>query len=146
MLAALTLMHLIALHEHGSSNPLGITGNIDRLPFSPYFVFKDLITVFVFLLVYSTFVFFNPNTLGQSWMAHINIQIFILQCAICWKYFFIYSKTRIVRGLYLKIKKNSLLSVFYTKILLFKYYANPYIVKYYYKKYDQQITKGRKKV
>ena len=79
-------------------------------------------------------------------MAHINIQIFILQCAICWKYFFIYSKTRIVRGLYLKIKKNSLLSVFYTKILLFKYYANPYIVKYYYKKYDQQITKGRKKV
>ena len=42
-------MHLIALHEHGSSNPLGITGNIDRLPFSPYFVFKDLITVFVFL-------------------------------------------------------------------------------------------------
>lgn len=79
-------------------------------------------------------------------MAHINIQIFILQCAICWKYLFIYSKTSIVRGLYLKIKKNNLLSVLYTKILLFKYYANPYIVKYYYKKYDQQITKGRNKV
>ena len=79
-------------------------------------------------------------------MAHINIQIFILQCAICWKYFFIYSKTSIVRGLYLKIKKSNLLSVLYTKILLFKYYANPYIVKYYYKKYDQQITKGRNKV
>ena len=139
-------MHLIALHEHGSSNPLGITGNIDRLPFSPYFVFKDLITVFVFLFVYSSFVFFNPNTLGQYWMAHINILIFVLQCAICWKYLLIYSKTIIVRGLYLKIKKNNLLSVLYTKILLFKYYANPYIVKYYYKKYDQQITKGRNKV
>lgn len=57
-------MHLIALHEHGSSNPLGISGNIDRLPFSPYFIFKDLITVFVFLTVYSSFVFFAPNTLG----------------------------------------------------------------------------------
>lgn len=40
-------------------------GNIDRLPFSPYFVFKDLVTVFVFLFIYSTFVFFNPNTLGH---------------------------------------------------------------------------------
>nr|YP_009029648.1 apocytochrome b [Magnusiomyces ingens]AHY04903.1 apocytochrome b [Magnusiomyces ingens] len=65
VLAALTLMHLMALHEHGSSNPLGMTGNMDRLPFSPYFVFKDLMTVFVFLLVYSSFVFFNPNTLGH---------------------------------------------------------------------------------
>ncbi len=65
VLAALVIMHLIALHEHGSSNPLGITGNIDRLPFSPYFVFKDLITVFVFLTVYSSFVFFSPNSLGH---------------------------------------------------------------------------------
>ena len=65
VLAALVIMHLIALHEHGSSNPLGITGNIDRLPFSRYFVFKDLITVFVFLTVYSSFVFFSPNSLGH---------------------------------------------------------------------------------
>nr|YP_010178893.1 apocytochrome b [Saprochaete suaveolens]QUV75110.1 apocytochrome b [Saprochaete suaveolens] len=63
--AATTTMHTIALHEHGSSNPTGITGNIDRTPFSPYFVFKDTITVFVFTLVYSTFVFFNPNTTGH---------------------------------------------------------------------------------
>nr|YP_009110268.1 apocytochrome b [Geotrichum candidum]CDI44085.1 apocytochrome b [Geotrichum candidum] len=65
VLAALVIMHLMALHEHGSSNPLGMTGNIDRLPFSPYFVFKDLITVFVFLTVYSSFVFFSPNSLGH---------------------------------------------------------------------------------
>nr|YP_008474838.1 apocytochrome b [Candida saraburiensis]AGS44060.1 apocytochrome b [Candida saraburiensis] len=65
VLAALVCMHLMALHVHGSSNPLGITGNIDRLPFHPYFVFKDLITVFVFLLAFSLFVFFSPNTLGH---------------------------------------------------------------------------------
>lgn len=55
----------MALHVHGSSNPLGITGNIDRLPMHPYFIFKDLITVFVFLLAFALFVFFSPNTLGH---------------------------------------------------------------------------------
>lgn len=31
VLAALVLMHLIALHEHGSSNPLGVTGRSSLL-------------------------------------------------------------------------------------------------------------------
>ena len=45
VLAALALMHLIALHDTaGSSNPLGVSGNYDRLPFAPYFLFKDVKT------------------------------------------------------------------------------------------------------
>lgn len=56
----------MALHVHGSSNPIGISGNMDRLPMHGYFVFKDLITVFVFILVFSLFVFYSPNTLGHS--------------------------------------------------------------------------------
>ena len=43
VLAALAAMHILTLHEHGSSNPLGVTGNTDRLPFHPYFTFKDLV-------------------------------------------------------------------------------------------------------
>jgi len=67
ILAALVLMHLIALHDRsGSGNPLGITGNNDRLPFSPYYIFKDLVTIFIFILVLSIFVFFMPNILGDS--------------------------------------------------------------------------------
>jgi len=67
VLAALALMHLIALHDRaGSSNPLGISGNSDRLAFAPYFIFKDLITIFIFILVLSIFVFFIPNSLGDS--------------------------------------------------------------------------------
>jgi ubiquinol-cytochrome c reductase cytochrome b subunit len=67
VLAALALMHLIALHDtSGSGNPLGISGNYDRLPFAPYFIFKDLITIFIFFIVLSTFVFFMPNMLGDS--------------------------------------------------------------------------------
>ncbi len=67
ILAALALMHLIALHDSaGSGNPLGVSGNYDRLPFAPYFIFKDLITIFIFILVLSMFVFFMPNLLGDS--------------------------------------------------------------------------------
>jgi len=67
VLAALALMHLIALHDSsGSGNPLGVSGNYDRLPFAPYFIFKDLITIFIFIIVLSLFVFFMPNALGDS--------------------------------------------------------------------------------
>ena len=65
VIAALVIMHFMALHVHGSSNPLGITGNLDRLPMHGYFIFKDLITVFVFLVIFSLFVFYSPNTLGH---------------------------------------------------------------------------------
>ena len=67
VLAALALMHLIVLHDTaGSGNPLGISGNYDRLPFAPYFLFKDLITIFIFIIILSIFVFFMPNILGDS--------------------------------------------------------------------------------
>jgi len=58
VLAALTLMHLIALHDTaGSGNPLGVSGNFDRLPFAPYFIFKDLVTIFLFIIVLSICIF-----------------------------------------------------------------------------------------
>lgn len=67
VLAALALMHLIALHDTaGSGNPLGVSGNYDRLPFAPYFLFKDLVTIFLLMIFLSIFVFFMPNTLGDS--------------------------------------------------------------------------------
>ena len=67
ILVALVLMHLIALHDTaGSSNPLGVSGNYDRITFAPYYLFKDLITIFIFIFVLSLFVFFMPNLLGDS--------------------------------------------------------------------------------
>jgi ubiquinol-cytochrome c reductase cytochrome b subunit len=36
------------------------------LPFAPYFLFKDLVTIFIFLFGLSLFVFFMPNVLGDS--------------------------------------------------------------------------------
>ena len=66
LLAALALAHLIALHINGSNNPNGIDGSSDRYPMHPYFIFKDLVTIFFFLLVLSIVVFYYPNTLGHS--------------------------------------------------------------------------------
>jgi ubiquinol-cytochrome c reductase cytochrome b subunit len=67
VLAALALMHLIAVHDTaGASNPLGVPGYYDRMPFAPYFLFKDLVTIFIFLFGLSLFVFFMPNALGDS--------------------------------------------------------------------------------
>jgi ubiquinol-cytochrome c reductase cytochrome b subunit len=60
-------MHLISLHDRaGSGNPLGIGNYTDRVNFSPYYTFKDLITIFILFFVLSLFVCFMPNVLGDS--------------------------------------------------------------------------------
>jgi len=51
---------------HGSNNPNGIGANGDRYPMHPYFTFKDLVTIFFFLLSLSVIVFYYPNLLGHS--------------------------------------------------------------------------------
>ena len=67
VLAALALMHLISLHDTaGSGNPLGVSANYDRLAFAPFFIFKDLITIFIFVAALCCFLFFMPNVLGDS--------------------------------------------------------------------------------
>jgi ubiquinol-cytochrome c reductase cytochrome b subunit len=106
VLTALIIMHLMALHQHGSSNPLGITGNVDRLPMHPYFTFKDLVTVFIFFFIFSYFVFFSPNTLGQRW-PFLTMMLLGSKCAICWKYLCyltIYNKTINVSGFLYPVK------------------------------------------
>ena len=58
------VIHLVALHTVKSSNPSGIDlADKDNIPFHPYFTIKDLYGLGLFLIVYSTFVFFIPNAL-----------------------------------------------------------------------------------
>ena len=67
ILAVLVLLHLISLHEKaGSGNPLGVGNYLDRIAFAPYYIFKDLITIFIFIFVLSALVCFSPNVLGDS--------------------------------------------------------------------------------
>ena len=68
VIVALSILHLAALHEHGSKNPLGLktqSDGIDKVSFHPYFSVKDVFGVFVVLLFFSGIVFFYPNLLGH---------------------------------------------------------------------------------
>jgi len=65
LIAGLSLVHLALLHKDGSNNPLGVDTSVDKIPFYPYFIAKDLFAFFVFLLIFSIFVFYFPNTLGH---------------------------------------------------------------------------------
>jgi len=53
VIAALTALHLTALHQAGSSNPLGTISNTDKIPFHPYFTVKDLFGAIVFVMFFS---------------------------------------------------------------------------------------------
>ena len=65
LIAGLTLIHLALLHKDGSTNPLGVDTSVDTVPFYPYFVIKDLFAFFVFLFIFSGFVFYFPNAMGH---------------------------------------------------------------------------------
>ena len=65
VIAGVTVVHLSLLHKEGSNNPLGINTNVETVPFYPYFYVKDLLFFFIFLAVFSFFLFFYPNTLGH---------------------------------------------------------------------------------
>jgi ubiquinol-cytochrome c reductase cytochrome b subunit len=67
VIVAVVALHVVALHVHGSNNPLGIDpkGPQDTVPFHPYYTMKDGFGVLCFLIVYAIFVFFMPNLLGD---------------------------------------------------------------------------------
>jgi quinol-cytochrome oxidoreductase complex cytochrome b subunit len=67
LIVGVVVLHLVALHQHGSNNPLGIDrkGPQDSIPFHPYYTIKDMFGMGVFLIVYAAFIFFMPNALGD---------------------------------------------------------------------------------
>lgn len=63
MILLLVFLHIWALHSVGSNNPEGIDikHEEDKIPFHPYFTLKDLVGLVVFLLIFTTVVFFFPE-------------------------------------------------------------------------------------
>ena len=82
ILAALVAGHLLYLHISGSSNPVGTTGNTDRTAFHPYFSFKDLVTLYLFFVLFAIILFFAPDSLGLS-LASILLIIYGLNNTKC---------------------------------------------------------------
>nr|YP_010417417.1 cytochrome b [Hemichloridia euprepia]USF12115.1 cytochrome b [Hemichloridia euprepia] len=61
----MTMIHLLFLHQTGSNNPLGLNSNLDKIPFHPFFTFKDLIGFIVLLLLLTILTLTNPYLLGD---------------------------------------------------------------------------------
>lgn len=68
VIVALVAIHIIALHIHGSNNPTGVDVKTkkDTIPFHPYYTVKDCFGFGVLFLVFFSFVFFSPNSLGHT--------------------------------------------------------------------------------
>lgn len=65
VLAGLSIFHIAALHQYGSTNPLGINTSTSTIPFGVYYTTKDLLGLFVLLTVFAILVFFYPEWLGH---------------------------------------------------------------------------------
>nr|AOW43596.1 cytochrome b [Rafetus swinhoei]UJI65659.1 cytochrome b [Rafetus swinhoei]UXE31604.1 cytochrome b [Rafetus swinhoei] len=65
MILGLTMIHLLFLHETGSNNPTGLNSNTDKIPFHPYFSYKDLLGLMMVLTLLLLIAMFYPNLLGD---------------------------------------------------------------------------------
>nr|YP_009561705.1 cytochrome b [Hydrillodes lentalis]QAT19945.1 cytochrome b [Hydrillodes lentalis] len=61
----MTMIHLLFLHQTGSNNPLGLNSNYDKIPFHPFFTYKDLIGVIILLFLLIMLTLTNPYLLGD---------------------------------------------------------------------------------
>jgi ubiquinol-cytochrome c reductase cytochrome b subunit len=61
------MLHLVALHVHGSNNPKGldVKSEKDTIPFHPYYTIKDVAGFGVYFLIFAYFIFYEPNYLGH---------------------------------------------------------------------------------
>nr|ACS16108.1 cytochrome b [Dinarolacerta mosorensis] len=60
-----SMIHLLFLHETGSNNPTGLNSNTDKIPFHPYYSYKDLLGAMVMTICLLFLVLFLPNLLGD---------------------------------------------------------------------------------
>jgi quinol-cytochrome oxidoreductase complex cytochrome b subunit len=67
VIVGVVILHIAALHQFGSNNPLGIDAKSDKdkIPFHPYYTVKDLFGVGIFAIIFAFFVFFAPNFFGE---------------------------------------------------------------------------------
>ncbi|TQS31302.1 cytochrome b (mitochondrion) [Mamestra configurata] len=61
----MTMIHLLFLHQTGSNNPLGLNSNLDKIPFHPFFTFKDLIGGIILMFFLTILTLTNPYLLGD---------------------------------------------------------------------------------
>nr|BAN60018.1 cytochrome b [Chionoecetes japonicus pacificus] len=65
LIAAASMIHILFLHQAGANNPLGISSQLDKVPFHPYFTFKDIVGFIVMISFLLLLSLMNPYMLGD---------------------------------------------------------------------------------
>nr|YP_010586509.1 cytochrome b [Pseudopotamorites peniculus]UZZ44310.1 cytochrome b [Pseudopotamorites peniculus] len=65
IILAVSMIHLMFLHQTGSSNPLSINNNIDKIPFHPFFSFKDLMGFLLLIIILTMISLYKPFMLSD---------------------------------------------------------------------------------
>jgi len=65
IISALVIIHLLFLHSTGSRNPIGVNSNLDKIPFHPYFSFKDVLGFLVIFWLLLIIAYLYPFLFGD---------------------------------------------------------------------------------
>nr|WGT89885.1 cytochrome b [Sclomina xingrensis]WGT89898.1 cytochrome b [Sclomina xingrensis]WGT89937.1 cytochrome b [Sclomina xingrensis]WGT89989.1 cytochrome b [Sclomina xingrensis]WGT90015.1 cytochrome b [Sclomina xingrensis] len=65
ILSAMTMIHLLFLHQTGSNNPMGLKSDLDKIPFHPYFSIKDLAGMTITMMLFIMLTLLEPRLLGD---------------------------------------------------------------------------------
>nr|YP_009536319.1 cytochrome b [Rhipicentor nuttalli]AYN50584.1 cytochrome b [Rhipicentor nuttalli] len=66
ILLMMMMIHIMLIHQKGSSNPLGTALNLDKIPFHPYFTFKDIMGILLILMPFSCMIILWPYALMDA--------------------------------------------------------------------------------
>nr|AFA46359.1 cytochrome b [Erythrocebus patas] len=65
IITAFTIVHLLFLHETGSSNPCGISSDSDKITFHPYYTTKDILGMIFLLFILTLLMLLPPDLLND---------------------------------------------------------------------------------
>nr|BCM94570.1 cytochrome B [Ceramaster japonicus] len=65
LITALSMIHLLFLHQTGSNNPIGLNSNFDKTPFHTYFSTKDITGLIILFILLTSIVLLSPNLLND---------------------------------------------------------------------------------
>nr|QST21667.1 cytochrome b [Apocrypta bakeri] len=61
----LVIIHLVFLHETGSTNPMGLNSNMNKIPFNPYYSIKDSLGFIILIFSLLIICLLNPYILSD---------------------------------------------------------------------------------
>nr|YP_010463420.1 cytochrome b [Peltoperlopsis sagittata]UUK29396.1 cytochrome b [Peltoperlopsis sagittata] len=65
IVTAAVMIHLLFLHQTGSNNPLGLNSDVDKIPFHPFFTFKDIAGFLIMIMALTILTLTEPYMLGD---------------------------------------------------------------------------------